>query len=98
MNKDRLISEACDFGVVYSLYLKQAARTSAPRRVIVKISWEREIPDGDVETQSCVFELNVELGRMFALGRKGNQLSADRFSAKRICEWARRELMDYDSD
>jgi len=96
MLKDRLISEACDFGVVYSLFLKQAGR-SVPRRVIVKISWEEETVC-DLETRSCVFELNLDVGRMWALGRKGNQLPAERFCAKRICAWAKRELLDYDAD
>lgn len=98
MTKDRLISEACDFGVVYSLFLKHAGRAPAPRRVIVKISWEIDTASGEPETHSCVFELNVSTGRMWALGRKGNQLQADRFSAAKICAWARRELLDYDGD
>jgi hypothetical protein len=98
MIKDRLISEACDFGVVYSLFLKQAARVLAPRRVIVKISWEIGTPSGEPETHSCVFEVNVSTGRMWALGRKGNQLPVERFCAAKICAWARRELLDYDSN
>lgn len=93
--KDRLITEACDFGVVYGLYLKLAPRT--PPRPIVKISWEIERPSGEVETLSCVFEINLAQSKMWALGRKGNQLPLDRFDAKKICAWARRELSEYDS-
>ena len=101
MNKDKLISEACDFGVVYSLFLKQPNRPplpSLPRRVIVKVSWEVESGGPEMETRSSVFELNVEAGKMWALGRKGNQLPAERFAAAKICAWAKRELQEYDSD
>lgn len=98
MNKDKLISEACDFGVVYSLFLKQANRPPLPRRVIVKVSWEVDSGAPETETRSSVFELNVEAGKMWALGRKGNQLPVERFSASKICAWAKRELYDYDSD
>ena len=94
MNKDRLISETCDFGVVYSLFLKQAAQ----RRVIVKVSWEEETGKSEPETRSSVFELNLQKRTMWALGRKGNQLPAERFCAEKICAWARAELADYDAE
>jgi len=96
MIKDRLISESCDFGVIYSLYLKQAG--PAPRRVIVKVSWEENTACDDTETHSSVFELDLSRGTLWALGRKGNQLPADRFCAPKICAWAQRELKDYDAD
>lgn len=98
MTKDRLISETCDFGVVYSLFLKQAGQSAAPRRVIVKVSWEEEFPGREAETRSSVFELNLMNGTMRALGRKGNQLSAERFCVEKICTWARLELAEYDCD
>ena len=98
MLKDRLIAETCDFGVVYSLYLKQPGRATPEKapRPIVKISWEVERPGGEMETLSCVFELNLMSGRMWALGRKGNQMPAERFCAEKICAWARRELEEYE--
>lgn len=98
MTKDRLISETCDFGVVYSLFLKQAGQAAALRRVIVKVSWEEEVPGAEAETRSSVFELNLTKGTMWALGRKGNQLPAERFCAEKICAWARLELAEYDSE
>src|SRR5580765_1854359 len=97
MLKDRLIAESCDFGVVYSLYLKQPTRAAASTspRPIVKISWDVEHPGGEMETLSCVFELNLTTGKMWALGRKGNQLPTDHFSAEKICAWAKKELEEF---
>jgi hypothetical protein len=92
MLKERLISELCDFGVIYSLYVSRAT-SSAPSRAFVKISWE-DSPAGEVRTHSSVFELDLKNERLRALGRKGNQLPAEHFSAEKICAWARLELQD----
>ena len=43
-------------------------------------------------------ELDLTRGKLWALGRKGNQLPAERFCAPKICAWAQRELRDYDAD
>ena len=92
MLKDRLISESCDFGVVYSLYARAG---KSGRRAIIKASWEEPGADGDPLTRSCVFELNFKLERLIALGRKGNQLPADNFPGKRICAWALPEWLEF---
>lgn len=94
MLKDRLVSELCDFGVVYSLY----ARGGAPsRRALVKASWEEPGAGGDPVTRSCVFELDFKREKLNALGRKGNQLSAQQFPAARICAWARVEWDEFEA-
>ena len=92
MLRDRLISESCDFGVVYSLY----ARMGGPmRRAILKASWEERGADGEPLTRSSVFELNFERRQLIALGRKGNQLPAENFPAARICDWALPEWLEF---
>ena len=81
---------ACDFGVVYSLYLRPPSRGGkAPPRVILKVTWEDAAAPQDSEVRSCAFELDLERERLIALGRKGNSLPVTRFPAKWFCDWAR---------
>ncbi|HLX61415.1 MAG TPA: hypothetical protein VKX17_09055 [Planctomycetota bacterium] len=97
MIKERLIAELCDFGVVYSLYVKieKSHVHETRRRALLKISWEEELAaDKEPKTRSAVFELNLEAQEMKALGRKGNQLPAAAFSAQKLCQWAARELAE----
>src|SRR5438552_3336823 len=83
------IAIACDFGVVYSLYVRPTMRgTKIFRRLILKVTWENTEAPKDAEMRSCTFELDLERERLIALGRKGNSLPAERFSAKWVCDWA----------
>jgi len=74
-----------DFGAIYSLFLRPGKRGA--NRVILKVTWE----EANAE-RSCVFEIDLERERLVALGRKGNSLPAERFSAKWFCDWARARI------
>jgi len=95
LREEEPFAVSCDFGVVYSLFLRPAKLSALPPRVILKVTWEdEERPEPDGETRSCTFELDLARERLIVLGRKGNSLPAERFPAKWFCDWARQELAD----
>jgi hypothetical protein len=94
VREEEPISVECDFGVVYSLYLRPPQRGSKTRRLIVKVTWEEKDPLPDAELRSCTFELDLERELLTPLGRKGNSLPAQQFDAKWFCQWARRALRE----
>jgi hypothetical protein len=90
MREEEPLAVACDFGVVYSLYLRPA---KSGARIILKVTWEETggpaDPDG---TRSSTFEVDLKRNRLIAQGRKGHALPADRFPAQWFCDWARRAV------
>jgi len=93
MREEEPISEFCDFGVVYSLYLRPAKNNSAPR-VILKVTWEEKDAKPNEELRSCTFDVDLDRERLIALGRKGNSLPPERFPAKWFCNWARKSIAE----
>jgi hypothetical protein len=97
--EEPICEEVCDFGVIYSLVLRQSkgagwAARAQPARLILKVSWEEHLPERESTIRSCAFELDLARERLTALGRKGNSLPVGRFPAKWFCNWARAALRD----
>lgn len=88
MREEEPLSVACDFGVMYSLYLRPAKKSGT--RIILKVTWEENDGPANDGQRNATFEVDLRLNRLVALGRKGSALPVDRFPAKWFCDWARR--------